>query len=433
MKQSLDDVVIIDACRTPFLRSGTGYVDLMAWEIGRFAVRGLLDRTGLTGEELDHIVFGSVATDIATTNVAREIALSAGVPDRVPAHTCTVACISSNMAISTACDMIRSGSAAAVLAGGVETFSDPDIKISKPYRRLIMELGVFKSRKTLLSKLALLKNMRLKDFVKPEIPSIAEYFTGMSMGETAERLARRLAIPREDQDRYAVLSHQRAVAAQREGAFDHEIIPVDVPDLPGTITADNGPRADTTVEKIARLRSAFDPAGGTVTAANSSFLTDGASAVVLMSRRRARQLGLAPQARIRDYVFTAQDIWDELLLGPAFAIPRVLARNRLRLADIDVFEIHEAFAVQMLAVMGCLASKTFARESLGLNRAPGDIPLDRLNIHGGSLSIGHPFGATGCRLVSSCVNLLKQKGGRYGIVAGCAAGAIGSAILIENC
>ncbi len=425
-------VAVIEGCRTPFLRSGTGYYDLMGWEIGRYAVKGLMVKTGLSPQEVDHVLMGCVANDIATTNVAREISLGAGLPNDIPAHTCTVACISANMAVTNGANLIATGNADVVVAGGVETFSDPAIKVSKRYRRFILDMTMYNRPKTFAGKLNLLKKMSPLDFVMPERPAISEYSTGLIMGQTAERLAKRLGITRLEQDEYAQMSHHRAARALEEGRLAKEIVPVVVPGKDRAVTLDNGPRKETTVEKIGKLKGAFDRKYGTVTAANSSFLTDGGSAVLLMSEEKARSLGLKPKAFIRSFAYTAQDLFDELLLGPCFSIPRALEKAGLKFSDIGVFEIHEAFSAQMIGNLKCLSSKTFAQERLGLSQAVGEIDMDKLNRYGGSLSLGHPFGATGGRLITTCCNRLIDEGQQFGIVAGCAAGAVGNTIIFEN-
>ncbi len=432
MKPAQRKVAIIDYCRTPFLRSGTGYYDLMAWQVGRHAVKGLMAKSGVDSSVIDHLIMGCVATDIATTNVAREIGLGAGLPERIPAHTCTVACISANMAVTNGAAMIMTGNADAVIAGGVESFSDPDIKISRAYRRLITDMVMYRRPKSLAGKLGLLKKMRLKDFVVPDLPALGEYSTGMTMVETAERLARKLGITREDQDRFAVMSHQRAVAATKAGVLRREIVPVVAPGSARPIIDDNGPREDATLEKVSGLKGAADKIYGTVTAANSSFLTDGASAVLLMSDEKAKHLGLKPLAYLKSFVYTGQDLWDELLLGPAIAIPRLLSEMNLKLSDIGVFEIHEAFAAQILGVIHCLESDSLSKSVLGLSGRMGKINIDRVNAQGGSLSIGHPFGATGGRLIGACCRRMEDEGKRYGLIAGCAAGAVGNAMMLEN-
>jgi acetyl-CoA acyltransferase len=425
-------IAIIDGCRTPFQRSGTGYYDIMGWEIGRYAVKGLVSRVPIAAEEIGHVIMGTVAADITTTNIAREIMLGAGLPNTIPAHTNTVACISAGAAIVNAANMIFCGDADAVIAGGVESFSDPAIKISKPYRRFLLDMTMFKRPKTLGGKLKLLRKMKLKDFITPEQPALGEYSTGLIMGQNADRLAKRLGISRADQDRYAAMSHQRAARAIKEGKIKDEVVPVVIPGQSKVIAVDNGPREDATIERISGLKGAFDKRYGTVTAANSSFLTDGAAAVLLMSEKRAKALGLKPKAYIRSSAFTGQDLWEELLLGPAFAIPKALKKANLKFSDLGVIEIHEAFAAQMLGVIQCLESDKFGREKLGLSGKAGRVDLNKLNIYGGSLSLGHPFGATGARLLTTCCNRLIESGEQFGVIAGCAAGAVGGAMIVEN-
>jgi len=425
-------IAIIDACRTPFMKSGTAYYDLMAWELGRYAVKGLIARTGIDPALIDYVIMGTVMSDISTTNVAREIMLGAALPGNIPAHTCTAACVSANIAVTSACDMITSGNADTVIAGGTESFSDPDIKISKRYRRFILDLAMFKKPKSFTGKLKLLKGMKLKDFIVPETPAISEYSTGLSMGANAERLARRLGITREEQDNFASRSHMRALEAAKKGLLKHEIIPVVVPGTDKAIISDNGPRADATMGKLRKAKPVFEKRYGSVTAGNSSFLTDGASAVMLMRESKARQLGLRPLAFIHSCALSGSDPWDELLLGPAFATALALKKSALRLADIKVFEIHEAFAVQILANIRYMESDKWCKESLGLKGKMGSFNQDLLNTRGGSLSLGHPFGATGGRLIASCCSRLKDEGEQFGLVAGCGAGAIGSAIILEN-
>ena len=294
MEQPKQRVAIIDGCRTPFLRSGTGFSNLMGWQLGQVAVQGLLAKTGVPQDEINEVIMGCVAADITTTNIAREISLGAGIPHSVPAYTCTVACISANQAITNAACSILSGNSDVVIAGGVETFSDADIKINKKYRKFLLDLALFKRPKTLLNKLKLLKGMGPLDFLLPEKPSISEYSTGLIMGENADRLAKRLNITRERQDEYAVMSHQRAAQAQNNGVFDDDIVPVVLNGNSGPLVRDNGPRKDANAAKLSTIKPAFDKIYGSVTAANSSFLTDGAAAVLLMGEEKAWNWGLNP-------------------------------------------------------------------------------------------------------------------------------------------
>ena len=427
-----DRVAIIDSCRTPFLRSGTAFYDLMAWELGRFAVKGLIVRTGIEPSIIDYVIMGTVMADISTTNVAREIMLGAGLPGSIPAHTCTAACVSSNIAITSACDMINAGEVDTVIAGGTESMSDPAIKIGKRYRRFLLDLTMYKRPKGIMGKLKLLKGMKFTDFFMVEKPAIAEYSTGLSMGANADRLASRLGITRRQQDDFAARSHRLATAATKNGSMKKEIVPIVVPKTGKVVKEDNGPRADATAEKLAAVKPAFDRRNGTVTAANSSFLTDGASAVLLMRESKAKSLGLKPLAYIKAYAQAGSDPWEELLLGPAFSAARALKKAGITLADIKVLEIHEAFAAQILANIHYMESEKWGREKLGLDGKLGVFDQELLNTRGGSLSIGHPFGATGGRLIASCCNRMQEENAQFGLVAGCGAGAVGNTIILEN-
>lgn len=425
---SLRDVVFVDGCRIPFLRSGTAYASLKAYDLGRMALRALLNRTGVDPSAIDRVMMGCVVQEIHTTNVARESSLAAGIPARVPAFTITMACISSNQAISSGVDLIRTQQADVVVAGGTETLSDMPIRLRKPLRTKLIQSRKYKSPADYVE---FVKGLSPSDLL-PEIPSIAEYSTGETMGEGGDKLAAMFGVSRRDQDEYAMRSHHQAARAWEQGILDEEVEPVSVPPDFEPIRGDNGVRPDTNLEKLSSLPPVFVKPYGTVTAGNSSFLTDGASAVLLMSRDAAEQRGFRAKARLREYVFVAQDPDEELLLGPAYAIPHVLNRAGLSLADIDVFEIHEAFAGQVLAVIRALASNDFARSKLGRSEAVGKLPMEKLNVHGGSLSLGHPFGATGARLVTTAVHRLRREGGRYAMVAACAAGGLGHAMLIES-
>lgn len=424
---TMRDVVFVDGCRIPFLRSGTGYASLRAYDLGRMALKALLDRTGIDPGAIERVIMGCVVQDVNTTNVAREASLAAGVPNRVPAFTVTMACISSNQAITSAADLIRTQQSDTVVAGGTETLSDLPIRLRRPLRTKLIEARKYKSPTDYLD---FVKGLSPSDLL-PEIPSIAEYSTGETMGEGGDKLAAMFDVTRREQDEYAMRSHHQAARAWERGVLKEEVVPVSVPPDFEPIRDDNGVRPDTNLEKLSSLPPVFVKPYGTVTAGNSSYLTDGASAVLLMSRAAAEQRGFMPKARLREYTYVAQDPEEELLLGPAYAIPHVLKRAGLSLADIDVFELHEAFAGQVLAVLRALESSEFARTKLGRSSAVGTLPIERLNVHGGSLSLGHPFGATGARLVTTAVRRLHREGGRFALVSACAAGGLGHALLIE--
>ncbi len=422
------EAVIVDGGRIPFQRSGTGYKKLMAYDLGRMAIEGLIGRSAITGDMIDRVIMGTVIQEVNTSNVARESALGAGIPNSVPAHTVTQACISSNQAISSAVDLIRSGQSKIILAGGTETMSDIPIRFRKKFRQKLLDARKYKS---LSDYLGFFKGLRPSDLL-PDIPSISEFSTGETMGESCDRMAAHFGISREEQDQYALRSHQLAAKATNEGWLDPELLPASVPPDFDTVTRDNGFREDTSMEKLEKLNPAFIKPHGTITAGNSSFLTDGASASLVMEKETALKHGLRPKAYLRAYTYVAQDPEDELLLGPAYATPKVLDAMGLELSDIDVFEFHEAFAGQILTVLKALNSDKFARDKLGRDQKVGDIPMDKFNCWGGSLSLGHPFGATGTRLVTTAANRLHHEDGELALVTACAAGGQGHAIILER-
>ncbi len=425
---NLPNAVLVDGGRIPFQRSGTAYSDLMAYDLGRIAIEGLLARSGINGSQLDRVIMGTVIQDINTSNVARESALGAGIPNSVPAHTVTQACISSNQAITSAMELIRSGQAEIVLAGGTETMSDIPIRLRKNMRQKLLEARKYKSPSDWLK---FFKGLNFSDFL-PEIPSISEFSTGETMGESCDRMAAHFGISRKAQDEYALRSHQLAAKATNDGLLDDELIPAPVPPEFDPVTHDNTFREDTSMEKLEKLSPAFIKPHGTVTAGNSSAFTDGASASLIMNEQTALDLGLKPKAYLRTYTYVAQDPEDELLLGPAYATPKVLDSMNLKLSDIDVFEFHEAFAGQILTVLKALNSEKFARENLNRDEKVGEIPMDKFNLWGGSLSLGHPFGATGTRIVTTAANRLIHEDGNLALVAACAAGGQGHAIILER-
>ena len=420
---ALPKVVLVDGVRTPFLTSGTGFQDYIAQDLGRFAIKGLLTKTALPPSEVDHVVYGTVIQEVRTSNIARESALAAGIPDSVPAQTVTMACISSNLALANAASWIQTGHANAVVFGGVETMSDVPIRFSKNMRRRFLKLTRQRSAgakiKTLLSGLR-------PWHLAPEAPAIAEFSTGETMGHSSDRLAARFGVSREEQDAYAAESHRKAAAAAAAGRLRPEITPVD------GISEDNGIRADTTAEKLSQLRPAFVRPHGTHTAGNSSFLTDGASAALAMSEQRAKDTGFAPTASLKDWMFVSQDPNEELLLGPAYGIARMLNKHGIKLSDIDVVELHEAFAGQVLANLNALDSEAFCTEQAGVAGRVGRVDPDKLNQWGGALAIGHPFGATGARLVTTAANRLVAEDGNLAIIAACAAGGQGVCMLLER-
>ena len=422
------NIVFIDGCRTPFLKSGTDYLNLMSYELGQFAIKGLIQKTGLDPKQVDQVIMGTVISNVQTSNVAREAALGAGITNTAHCQTVTQACISANRAICNGINEILVGNAEVVIAGGVENTSDTPIGFPKKMRNKLF--GAQKLR-GLGDTLKFVFSLRPSDFI-PDRPAVAEYMTGRTMGQDCDIMAARYEIPRVEQDDFAYRSHQLAGKAQEAGYLAEEMCEVTISPKFKAINIDNGVRPTAKREKLAKLRPAFDKKHGTLTAANSSFLTDGGAASLIMTEDKAKELGLTPKSRIVEYVFTGQDVEDELLLGPAYAISQVLEKAGLTLDQMDVIELHEAFAGQVLTNIKCLASDDFAKEKLGRDKAVGIVDNSKLNNWGGSLSIGHPFGATGSRLITTASNRLLKEGGKYAILAACAAGAHGHAMIIEK-
>ncbi len=421
-------VVVIDGTRTPFLRSGTAYMDLMTYQLGGFAIRGLLLKTGLDPKLVDTVIMGTVISNVKTSNVAREAALSAGIPNSVPCSTVTQACISANQAICSGVEKIQCGQADIVIAGGTESISDAPILFRKKMRTKLMNAQKLKGMGDTLK---FITSLEFADF-KPEAPAVAEYLTGRTMGQDCDILAARYGATRKEQDELSVRSHKLAAAAAEKGILAKEITPVELAPNFKAIKADNGVRGDSTYEKMASLKPAFTKPHGTLTAANSTFLTDGASAVLIMSEDKAKELGFTPKAYIHSYTFAATDPGEELLLGPTYAISKLLDKTGLTLDQMDVIEFHEAFAGQVVANIKCMASAEFAKTKLGKDKPVGQMNMDKVNLWGGSLAIGHPFGATGGRLVTTAANRLIAENGKYALLAACAAGAHGHAMILER-
>lgn len=419
---------IVDGCRTAFARSGTVFAEMTAIDLGKVAVRDVLARAGLAGEDVDHLVYGTVVHDAQAPNIAREVGLAV-LPKSVPAVSVSRACTSANQAITDAAQMIEVGQADTVIAGGAESLSHIPITVSK---RLSKSLVAASKSKTLRQRLAAFGSVRPKDLI-PVQPAIAEPTTGETMGASAERMAKANGISREDQDAWALRSHELAAAGTDDGRMTAEMAPVYVPpDFEEVVVRDNGIRTDTSLEKLAKLKPVFDRRHGSVTAGNASPLTDGASAVLLMNRDKAAAEGIVPLGYVRSWAWTALDPAGQLLQGPAYAAPLALDRAGLSMSDIGLMEMHEAFAAQVLSNLRALASKKFAEEELGRSRPVGHPDVDVINVMGGSISIGHPFGATGGRLTVTILNEMARRDVQFGLITVCAAGGMGFAMVVER-
>ena len=411
-------VAVIAGCRTPFCRSGTVLKDARAVDLARFVARELLERTNLDGADVNAVIFGQVVPSALVPNVAREVSLLPQFPKEIPAYSLNRACASSGQAVANAYDEIMLGDADVVLAGGVESLSDIPILASRRLADILVEASKAKS---LGSRLRTLSRIRPRDLI-PVSPAIAEPSTGESMGQSAEKMAKENHISRAAQDRWALRSHELAARGTDDGRITTEIVPWFGPGGAGdgVLTQDNGIRRDTSLEQMAKLKPVFDRRYGSVTAANSSPLTDGASAVLVMSDSAARALGYTPLAYVRSYAVAAVDPGWQLLQAPIFAVPQALERAGIEWKDLGLVEVHEAFAAQVLSNLQGWAAKSW------------EINEDIINVMGGSIAIGHPFGATGTRLVTTLANEMARRDVQFGLLSICAQGGMGLAMVLER-
>ena len=422
-------VAIVDGLRTPFAKSGTVFKDVSTLGLAQTVVNELLIRAGLDGGLIDRVVYGSVVQDVSSPNIAREIVLSTTIPDNTDAYSVTRACATSTQSFVEGANAILLGEADIVVTGGADSLSKPPVMFSDEFVDVMMKA---QSARDPMSRVKALAGLRPKDLA-PRPPAIADRSTGASMGDAAEKMARINGIPREEQDAYAFRSHQKAVEAWEKGIYSDEVMTFPVPPKYTTVVEkDNIPRADSTYEKLSTLKPVFDKRYGTVTAGNASPLTDGAAALLLMEEKTADRLGFVPKAFLRSYGFAAVDPNWQLLIGPALATPIALDRAGLNLDDIDVIDIHEAFSAQMLSVMQAFASDDFAQKHLDRKKAIGEIPDEKLNLYGGSISLGHPFGATGARQLLTMANELARRDSGTALITQCAAGGLGAAVVLER-
>jgi acetyl-CoA acyltransferase len=421
-------VAVVAGVRTPFARSGTALKNLSAIELGKLCVAELLQRTELDGEEVDAIVYGTVVPSVIAPNIAREVSLLPLLPKGVEAVTVSRACASANQAITDAADQIVLGHHDVIVAGGAESLSNVPILHARSMSEKLVALS---KAKTLGQRLQIIGSIRPNDFV-PITPAIAEPSTGETMGQSAEKMAKINHISREEQDQFALRSHRLAAVGLEDGRLTSEIEPMWIPPkYEDTLTKDNGVRQDASIEQLRALKPVFDRRYGSVTAGNASPLTDGASAVLLMSEEKARALGYKPLAYIRSYAYAALDPGEQLLMGPVLAAPVALERAGLALKDMDLVEMHEAFAAQVLCNLKGLASREWA-ERAGYSKPVGEVDRSKLNVMGGSISIGHPFGATGGRILTTLCNELARRDGEFGLMTVCAAGGMGHAMVVER-
>lgn len=420
--------MVVAGLRTPFAKAGTVLQDATAVDMARHCTRELLYRTELPGDEVDQVIYGQVIPSPLLPNVAREVSLLPQLPKTIPAYTLNRACASGAQAICNAADQIMAGHADVILAGGVETLSEVPILHTRKFSQVLVSASKARS---LGDRLGLFAQVRPRDLV-PVAPAIAEPSTGQSMGQSAEKMAKENHISREAQDELAVMSHQRAAAATTDGRLAMEIAPwFGGRGMDQVVESDNAIRADTSLAALAKLKPVFDRRYGSVTAGNASPLTDGAATTLLMSEEKAHALGYRPLTAIRAYAVAAVDPGWQLLMGPAYAVPIALKRAGLSWHDVGLIEIHEAFASQVLSNVQAWGSADWARR-LGLPGIVGEVDWDRTNVMGGSIAIGHPFGATGARLVTSLSHEMARRDVQFGLISICAQGGMGFALVLER-
>ncbi|GIU08429.1 MULTISPECIES: acetyl-CoA C-acyltransferase FadI [unclassified Shewanella] len=420
-------IAIVSGLRTPFAKQATAFHGVSALDMGKMVVNELLARSELDPKEIEQLVYGQVVQMPAAPNIAREIVLGTGMNVSTDAYSVTRACATSFQSTVNVAESIMTGNLDIGIAGGADSSSVLPIGVSKKLAHALVDLNKARS---LGQRLSIFRRLGLKDLL-PVPPAVAEYSTGLSMGQTAEQMAKTYNISRADQDALAHRSHTLATETWNAGKLAEEVMVAHVPPYKAFIDRDNNIRENSKLESYAKLRPAFDRKHGSVTAANSTPLTDGASAVLLMSEGRAKALGYTPIGYIKSYAFTAIDVWEDMLMGPSYATPLALKRAGMELEDLTLIEMHEAFAAQTLANMQMFGSKKFAAEKLGRNRAIGEIDMSKFNVLGGSLAYGHPFAATGTRLVTQVCHELKRRGGGTGLATACAAGGLGAAMIVE--
>jgi acetyl-CoA acyltransferase len=422
--------VVVGGVRTPFVKAFAELMKLDTIALGAAAMRALLDRHPIPRREIDAVVWSGVILPSIWPNIGREIALEIGLDPAIEAMTVTRACASSLQAVTSAAGLIERGEADVVIAGGSDSTSNAEVKL--PQKLVHAAAPLMFGKRTAADLLGAWSQLKPWSELVPRAPKVAERTTGQLMGEAAEEMARRNEISRAEQDQFALRSHQRAAAAIAAGRLAREVVPV-AADERTWVHTDTIVRADASLEALARLKPAFAPqATGSVTAGNSSPLTDGAAAVLLMSEEKAAALGVTALARVAAWSYVGVDPGDQLLLGPALAMPRLLEQVGRELSDIDLVDMHEAFAAQVLSVLKALDSAAFARERLGRSRPVGSIDPARLNVHGGSLAFGHPFAATGARMVTTMAHELHETGKSAALLGICAQGGLGAATLLEN-
>lgn len=442
------DVVIVEGVRTPFAKSGTKLKDVHPAELGRVAVHELIERSNLDVETIDEVIIGNTGTPPDAVNIARVVALRAGVPQRVPAVSVHRNCASALESVTTSYDRIKAGTCEVMIAGGTEVMSQMPLLMSKPFVKAFERLSSARNPMQQLGAVAGLLGADLKQIkelmttapmastpYKPRIAiveGLTDPFVGINMGQTAELLAKEWNLSREEQDAFALTSHQKAVAATKSGRLAEEIVPVFLPpSFREYVQIDIGPRPEQSLEMLAKMKPFFDRKYGTITVANACPITDGAAAVLLMSRGRAKELGMKPVASIRGYAYAGLEP-ERMGLGPAYSTPIALKRAGIGFKDLGLIELNEAFAAQVLACAKALSSDKFGKEKLGLSGKVGDVNMDIVNVNGGAIALGHPVGATGSRLVVTLMKEMQKRNVQFGLATLCIGGGQGGSIVLER-
>ena len=420
-------VAIVAGLRTPFAKQGSAYKHLSALDLGKIVVAELLQRTGLEPSCVQQVVYGQVIPSLTVPNIAREIVLGTGMPRSIEAYSVARACATSYQSAVNVAESIQAGVIDCGIAGGADSASDIPMAVSK---RLSEALVKVSKARSFADKLRAFSSLGVSDLV-PVPPALKELSTGLTMGESAEKMAKENGISRADQDEFAHRSHTLAAQAWADGRLREEVMPVFVPPSYEAFDEDNLVRKDSELDAYAKLKPVFDRRYGTVTAGNSSPLTDGASALLLMSEKKAKALGFEALGYLRSYAFAAVDPAEQLLMGPAYAAPLALDRAELKLKNMDLIDMHEAFSAQVLSNIQALESDSFAQQKLGRDKRVGKIDWDKLNVSGGSIALGHPFAATGARQISQALRELRRRGGQYALCTACAAGGLGAAMVLE--
>ncbi|MBE1286974.1 MAG: acetyl-CoA C-acyltransferase FadI [Alteromonadaceae bacterium] len=423
-----DRVAIVAGLRTPFVKMATDFHGVPAVDLGKMVVNELLTRNEINPQEIQQLVYGQVVQMPAAPNIAREIVLGTGMQSHTDAYSVSRACATSFQSTVNVAESILLGNIDIGVAGGADSTSVSPIGVSKKLGRALVDL---QKAKTLGQRWQIFKRLGLKDLI-PVPPAVAEYSTGLSMGDTAEQMAKTHGITRAEQDALAHRSHSLAAQNWRAGHMTQEVMTAYPEPYKKAVTQDNTVRMDSVLDSYAKLRPTFDRRYGSVTAGNATPLTDGASAVLLMNESKAKALGYVPLGYIKSYAFAAIDVWTDMLMGPSYATPLALARAGMALSDLTLIEIHEAFAAVALANMKMFESDKFAREKLGRDKAIGSIDMDKVNVQGSSIAYGHPFAATGTRMITQMLNELQRRGGGTGLLTACAAGGLGAAMIVET-